>query len=570
GRPKLLLYRRLEINSWKNSRNSINSNPMILPKSLQKSTKMSYSKMLQFLFVLLFSISWASAAHRSHEDFVQCLLHHSENPSAFSKLIFTQNNSSYSSVLDFYIQNSRFFAPNVPKPKVIITPNIEPQIQTALFCSKKHGLQMRIRSGGHDFEGSSFISDAPFFVLDMFNFRSISVDVKSRTAWVGAGATLGETYYNIYAANSSLAFPAGYWPTVCIGGHISGGGYGPLTRQFGLAADNVIDARVIDVNGRILNRKSMGEDLFWAIRGGVGANFAIILGYKLKLAEVPDKVTTFSINRTLEQNATQLVHKWQYVTTELPLNLIVSLQFASIDSNQTGKRTIQVTFMSVFRGKVDELLSIMNQQFPELGLKKEDCKEMLWIQYFPYHVGQPIGNIKEFLTSRIPPAKPYFKAKADFVKKPIPIKGLEEIWKQLNEVPPLIGQMEWTPYGGGVMDTIPESAIPFPHRGNLFIMFEVVYWNATNQEVVSKERINWLRVLHKIIGKYVPSKPRAAYADYRDLDLGVNNKEKTSVEKARIWGAPYFKNNFDRLVKVKTEVDPYDFFKNEQSIPTFH
>ena len=67
---------------------------------------------------------------------------------------------------------------------------------------------------------------------------------------------------------------------------------------------------------------------------------------------------------------------------------------------------------------------------------------------------------------------------------------------------------------------------------------------------------------------YVSSSPREAYFNYRDLDLGVNNViGDTSYEQASIWGKPYYKDNFDRLVRVKTVVDPGNFFKNEQSIP---
>ncbi|KAL3509497.1 hypothetical protein ACH5RR_028898 [Cinchona calisaya] len=523
---------------------------------------------IAFALLLTFS-SIAFASNKPDEEaFLRCLLKHSDD-TTISSIIYTPKNSTFSSVLDFYIQNSRYLNPETPKPKVILTPTTESHIQTAIYCGKKHNLQIRVRSGGHDFAGSSYISEVPFFVLDMFNFRSISVDVKSRTAWVGAGATLGETYYSIYEKNSSLGFPAGYWPTVCIGGHISGGGYGALTREYGLAADHVIDARIIDVNGAILDRASMGEDLFWAIRGGIGANFVVILSYKITLVDVPENVTSFSVSRTLEQNAIQLVHKWQYVAPKLPKGLTISLLFSSNSSTQTGKRTIIATFVSVYRGGVDELLSIIGANFPELGLTKADCKEMLWIQYFPFHIGHSIDNVKEFLTSRVPPRKPYFTAKADFAEDPISEKGLEKILNNLFQVGPLLGQMEWTIFRGGVMDTIPKSEIPFPYRGRLLIMFEVVYWSANDTSDVIQSRIDWLRKLHRDIGDYVPKNPRAAYADYRDLDLGVNNViGETSIEQARKWGAAYFDDNFDRLLKVKTQVDPDNYFKNEQSFPT--
>lgn len=54
-------------------------------------------------------------------------------------------------------------------------------------------------------------------------------------------------------------------------------------RKYGLAVDNIFDARLVDVNGTILNRESMGEDLFWDIRGGGGGSFGVILSWKIKL-----------------------------------------------------------------------------------------------------------------------------------------------------------------------------------------------------------------------------------------------------------------------------------------------
>ncbi|KAF8395029.1 hypothetical protein HHK36_018968 [Tetracentron sinense] len=71
-------------------------------------------------------------------------------------------------------------------------------------------------------------------------------------------------------------------PTIGVGGLFSGGGLSTMVRKYGLASDNILDASLVDVNGRILNRKSMGEDLFWAIRGGGGVSFGVIVSWKIR------------------------------------------------------------------------------------------------------------------------------------------------------------------------------------------------------------------------------------------------------------------------------------------------
>lgn len=78
--------------------------------------------------------------------------------------------------------------------------------------------------------------------------------------------------------------------------------------------------------------------------------------------------------------------------------------------------------------------------------------------------------------------------------------------------------------------------------------------------------MNWSRRL------YVSKSPRAAYFNYRDLDIGMNIYNQSgdntiSYHMATAWGLKYFKNNFDRLVRVKTQLDPTSFFRNEQTIP---
>ncbi|CAA6657988.1 unnamed protein product [Spirodela intermedia] len=63
---------------------------------------------------------------------------------------------------------------------------------------------------------------------------------------------------------------------------------------------------------------------------------------------------------------------------------------------------------------------------------------------------------------------------------------------------------------------------------------------------------------------YVSSNPRAAYVNYKDIDLGTTGEASTV---AATWGTRYFMNNFQRLAAVKSRVDHDNFFRNEQSIP---
>ncbi|KAK6133502.1 hypothetical protein DH2020_032748 [Rehmannia glutinosa] len=498
------------------------------------------SSIILTLNIILVFTSWANS--QPIQKFYQCINLNSELSIPFSTAFSSPDNASFSSILQSSAQNLRCLVPSVPKPQLIFTPLVENHVQAAVICAKELNIHLRVRSGGHDYEGLSYISETeqPFIILDLSKLRSVTVDIQDSSAWAQAGATVGELYYRISQKSKTHGFPAGLCTSLGIGGHITGGAYGTMMRKYGLGADNVIDARIVDASGRVLDRESMGEDLFWAIRGGGGASFGIITAWKVRLVPVPATVTVFTVPKTLEQNATNILYKWQQVADKIDEDLFIRV-------------IIQIGL----------LLNVMENNFPELGLTKKDCIEMSWIESVLYIAGYPSKTPPEILLQGKSLFKNYFKAKSDFVRKPVPEIGLDGLWKRLlEEDSPLV---ILNPYGG-MMSKISESETPFPHRkGVIYKIQYLTLWNDDKPESAAKH-MDWIRRLYNYMAVYVSMLPREAYVNYRDLDLGMNKNGSSFIE-VSLWGMKYFKDNFNRLVRVKTKVDPDNFFRHEQSIP---
>ncbi|GMN64431.1 hypothetical protein TIFTF001_033496 [Ficus carica] len=513
--------------------------------------------------LLFFSISWA-CSKPVHENFMQCMSNQLKSGKNHSQIIYSSSSPQFPNLLQSSQQNPRWSnSTSVLKPLFIITPFHESQVQASVICSRRHGLQVRVRSGGHDYEGLSYLSKSPFVVIDLVDLRSVDVNIKDETAWVQSGATLGELYYAISKASKVHGFPAGICPSVGVGGHFSGGGFGTMLRKHGLAADNVLDAHVVDSNGRILERKTMSEGLFWAIRGGGGGNFGIVVSWKIKLVRVPHIVTGFTVSKTLAQGASLLVHKWQYIADKLHEDLFIRIILQNVGEGNNQK-TVQASFNSLFLGGKERLVQLMKERFPELGLQARDCIEMSWIQSVLYIAGYNKDQPLEVLLDRETLYKSKFKAKSDFVNTPIPEVGFKGIWDMFSQEEVVFMIMD--PFGGK-MNEISEFETPFPHRkGNLYNIQYMVKWDADGVGE-SNKHLRWIRVLYWYMRPHVTRSPRGAYVNYRDLDLGTNNLVKKSYQEARTWGVKYFKGNFERLARVKNKVDPDNFFRNEQSIP---
>ncbi|XP_056688991.1 berberine bridge enzyme-like D-1 [Spinacia oleracea] len=522
---------------------------------------------INLIFMLLAPLCIVSLSQPSHL-ITSCLTHnHVTNFTLHPTSQNHLNTSSYYNLLLFSLQNLRFSTLENPKPNVIILPESKEQLVSSFLCAKKSAYEVRVRSGGHSYEGVSSVSrdGKPFVIIDMINLDKVVVDLRLKTAWVEGGATVGQVYYTIAKQSKGVyGFSGGSCSTIGVGGHFLGGGFGFLSRKYGLAADNVMDVLLVGPTGQVLDRASMGEDVFWAVRGVGGGSFGIVYAWKIKLLKVPPKVTAFQVSRNGHVDSiSQLVHNWQEVGPYLHDDFYLSISIGA--NNGENGTNVVTTFSGQYLGDKLKAISILNNVFPELRIREDECQDMSWIESVLYFSGLGEGTTINDLKNRYLQSKNYYKAKSDYVTTPIPIKGIRGAMEILAKEHK--GNIILDPYGGK-MARIANDSIAFPHRkGNLFSIQYLLSWE--NEDVSNNDRyIGWIRGFYEYMAPFVSSNPRAAYVNYLDFDLGEElDYNVVDSMNGRVWGEKYFLNNYERLVKAKTIFDPCNFFRYPQGIP---
>src|SRR3954468_13239619 len=153
-------------------------------------------------------------------------------------------------------------------------------VQAAVTAARRHGLPLAVQATGH---GTHVACDGGV-LLKTSLMTEVLVDADRRVAHVGPGARVGD----VVAAAAPFGLPpvAGSNATVGIAGFTLGGGYGPLSRLHGFAADNLLRADVVTADGEPLTATADRHgDLFWALRGG-GGNFGVVTAMELRLHPV--------------------------------------------------------------------------------------------------------------------------------------------------------------------------------------------------------------------------------------------------------------------------------------------
>ena len=186
-------------------------------------------------------------------------------------------------------------------------------VMHAVRFARANGLLVAVRGGGHNIAGNAVCDGG--LMIDLSPMRSVRVDPKARKAWVAPGATLGDLDKETQAFG--LAVPTGINSTTGVAGLTLGGGFGWITRKFGLTIDSLLSADVVTAEGGLVQASEKeNSDLFWALRGG-GGNFGIVTCFEFQLHPVGPQVLAGLIVHPLA-DAPGLLRAYRGIVADTP------------------------------------------------------------------------------------------------------------------------------------------------------------------------------------------------------------------------------------------------------------
>ncbi|CAF0931701.1 unnamed protein product [Rotaria sordida] len=182
-------------------------------------------------------------------------------------------------------------------PRLAVNATTAEHVQATVRLANTNNLRLVIKTTGHDYLGRSTAADSLLLwlhymkTITLEQYTSCTGENISNAVRIGAGVQWGEAY--AWLSTYNLIAIGGASPTVgAIGGFLQNGGHGPLTRWKGMAADQVLEFDVVTADGeRQTVNACQNKDLFWALRGGGGGSFAVVLSTVLRTFPSPSMVS---------------------------------------------------------------------------------------------------------------------------------------------------------------------------------------------------------------------------------------------------------------------------------------
>ena len=183
-------------------------------------------------------------------------------------------------------------------------------VSNAVIWSRQHCVPIRIRSGGHNYEGYS--NGDCTLVIDVSRMNDMNIDECTDQLYVESGVTNMQVYG--FVSSKGYVFPGGTCPTVGVSGYTLGGGWGLSCRYFGLGCDSLEEIEMVNYEGAVIKANQQNNsDLFWACRGAGGGNFGIIVSMTFRLPPRINKVTLIEIDylNVSSEEQEEFLHTWQ-------------------------------------------------------------------------------------------------------------------------------------------------------------------------------------------------------------------------------------------------------------------
>jgi FAD/FMN-containing dehydrogenase len=422
-------------------------------------------------------------------------------------------------------------AMTVRRPALIARCADPGDVQTAVRAAATGGVLTAIRCGGHSLAGFSSCDDG--LVIDLSRLRQVQVDESGSRARASGGCLLGTI--DVATQNAGLVFPAGVVSHTGASGLILGGGTGWLTRKFGLSCDNVLGFTLVTADGALVHTNERDNaDLYWALRGG-GGNFGVVVEFELQLHRLSSALLGCGFSRN--EDMARVLRFWRDFMPEAPeelkwnLSLRLAPHSASVPAELRGHPTLSTS---------------------ALWLGEEAAGQRYLKQIFS--LGHPLGVTQDSISylalqtmadGDFPHGRRYYTKSGYF--QLLEDAAIEIMVDALGTIPSANSQIELA-YLGGAAARVAAGETAFGDRSAPFIMNLLADWDQPAQDA---ENIGWVRDLFR---KLRPSMTPGVYTNFMSGD------EQERVEEA-------YRDRWDRLVAVKTQFDPQNFFRLNQNIP---
>jgi FAD/FMN-containing dehydrogenase len=423
--------------------------------------------------------------------------------------------------------------PQIPRfhhvrPQAIVLCRTQEDVVEAVAFARRAGIEVAVRSGGHDFAGRS---SGPGMVLDLTPMHSL--EVSDGLAIVGPGFRLGDLYAAL--AQYDVTIPAGCGATVGIGGQALGGGLGLLGRSRGLTSDQLVAAEVVLADGRVVEcDEQRHKDLFWALRGAGAQGFGVVTRLTLRTVAEP-AATSFHLEWPYAL-ASALIAAWQEWSPTGPDELAASLLVTV--GGEAGADPVVHLFGSVI-GSESETAALLDE-FVSVAGADAASSERAHMRY---------GSLKGYLAERGPGdqedehGRPYMKS--EFFREPLPAGTADALFERFvrGRRSGEARKLDFMPWGGAY-NRVPAHATAFPHREELFLLEHSVVVPAGFDAGATETARAWLSDSWELVHS---SGSGGVYANFPDADLPDEHRA--------YWGG-----NLERVRRVKKKYDPERVF----------